>query len=474
MKRVRTANELENKYGLNKIYQNTLKNTKNIEYATKDVTELQQSLKDTRDAILINLGDIVQDAISLWFYSGVPTTSNAPYTSWQTPSDHIGDLYYDQSTGYVYKWNGSWQQQEDRNLIQAMALSNVGVDTSDHERQVFFTTPTNYECGDWWIQEDGTLLICQTTRATYNSDDWINSNEYSNAISTATLEDGVETQTTLRGTVITKTANWVKFEDLADGSSTTIYGGKISTNAITSNNYVQDTSGMKIDLTNGAINSKNFNVTSSGDLSIGGLLTSANGVLTNLTFPGESWGRTKENTYEGRTADFVGFQVGYDSNYNMYAYKTFMNFCITIPPNFKVTSAKLHLRHTPVIWYNQDNTALTQAGSCQNIKLYQAANLGQTANAMYGSEYEIGGNTPTFTPLTSTGLNFSNSVFEEKTSEDFKSIFTLSNNSQTYNVSVMTDNNVPSWTTSDMYSTLGRYTGVITGYAEILGYLKIS
>lgn len=468
MKRVRTANELERKYKLNGIYQNTLKNTKNIEYATKDVTELQQSLKDTRDAILINLGDIVQDAISLWFYSGVPTTSNVPYINWQTPSDHIGDLYYDQATGYVYKWNGSWQQQDDRNLIQAMALSNVGVDTLDHERQVFFTTPTNYECGDWWIQEDGTLLICQTTRATYNQDDWINSNEYSNAISTATLEDGVETQTTLRGTVITKTANWVKFEDLADGSSTTIYGGKISTNAITSNNYVQGTSGMKINLTNGAIDSKNFKTDSSGNMTCAsatltdGILKigtkeifNSSGVLSTMIVNGVV--NTPRLIFAG---DFCPMGEFWDGT-NVYT-KEHIAFSFTIPSNFTVVSAYVVLQHEPLV--SKDDTTTT--GRCRNLALYKGTLASGSKKYVDWNAGYIGNSNTTYTQIinawgSSSTFTGSTSSMSSATSIDLKSQLVTGAN----HFVIMSTNGATSVNASNYGAVLGQM--YITGYTKL-------
>lgn len=118
------------------------------------------------NSLVINLSDVLdtQSSISLWFYEGIPTTSNEPYINWATPSDHYGDLYYDQNSGYVYKYTSTgWILQTDENLINALALTNVELDvTTDHERQVFFQQPTPpYQSGDWWIQDDGTLMICQ-------------------------------------------------------------------------------------------------------------------------------------------------------------------------------------------------------------------------------------------------------------------------------------------------------------------------
>jgi len=241
MKRVRTADELERKYNLGKLKKSMLDNTKNIEVATENVTKMQNSVEYIRDSLIINLGDILdtQSSISLYFYSGVPTTTNEPYILWENVQDEIGDFYYDRETGYVYKYTtNGWIQQTDKSLVLAMAYSNAAMDTDDNERQVFFTTPTpDYSSGDWWVLDDGTLMFCQVGRQnetdTYHENDWINSNEYANAIAMATIDElGGETTHILSGTVIEKTDKWVKFTDLATGGSTVIDGSNITTGSI--------------------------------------------------------------------------------------------------------------------------------------------------------------------------------------------------------------------------------------------------
>lgn len=183
--KVRTAAELEQKYNLSKL----AKNIANIEVLNGQIVKTQNELNDIKKTLIINLGDTLQSSVSLWFYEGTPTTSNEPYIDWTTPSDHIDDLYYDQNSGYVYKYTSNgWIRQINYDLVSALALTNAELDTSiDHERQVFLTKPTPpYQSGDWWIQEDGTLLICQLGKLTgeYEENDFVNSSMYTTTIAT--------------------------------------------------------------------------------------------------------------------------------------------------------------------------------------------------------------------------------------------------------------------------------------------------
>ena len=61
---------------------------------------------------------------------------------------------------------------------------------------------------------------------------------------------------------------YVTVTDLATSGSTEINGDNITTGAIESNNYVPNTSGTKIDLSNGVIDTKNFKLDSNGNISL--------------------------------------------------------------------------------------------------------------------------------------------------------------------------------------------------------------
>ena len=174
---VRNARDLETKYNLAQI----LGLKKNFEMFETSLTKINNELNNTMNALLINLSNMLntQDEISLWYAEGVPTLDNFPSNTWKNLTEHYGDLYYNQLTGYVYQFgeDKTWHINDDINLIQAMALTNIEVDTTeDKERKIFFKTPTPpYSSGDWWIKEDGTLYICQLGKniGNYEENDFI-------------------------------------------------------------------------------------------------------------------------------------------------------------------------------------------------------------------------------------------------------------------------------------------------------------
>lgn len=147
------------------------------------------------NADIADLQDQIDGNITSWFYSYAPTTSNAPASSWTTLDDkinHIGDLFYDSTTGYCYRWqikstaadpshptanDFEWVQLSDSDIAAALAAANQAQDTADHKRRVFVTTPTPpYDVGDLWTQgSTGDLMRCKTAKTatqTYSASDW--------------------------------------------------------------------------------------------------------------------------------------------------------------------------------------------------------------------------------------------------------------------------------------------------------------
>ena len=266
---VRTPQDLEKKYNLGSI--GGMK--RNIELTAQGIQELNNELYKILTTLVINLKDVLdnQSEISLWFYSGIPTTKKQPYKSWTKPSDHIGDIYYDQDTGYVYQYKevdgaGVWESNVSPDLVEAMAITNSELDTAtDHERKVFFDTPViPYSNGDWWVKEDGSLFICQLskTSGTLEENDFISSNNYTESIAEK-IGDEIKV---LKGTITQISDNFAKFTDLATGKSTTISGDNITSGSLQSNNYIDNVSGTKISLDDGTINTKNFKVDENGNV----------------------------------------------------------------------------------------------------------------------------------------------------------------------------------------------------------------
>lgn len=178
-KRATTAEDLRRMFNLDGLPSDR----KAIENNKNSLTKIDSEQENILKSIIISVGDSLesQSEISLWFFSGTPTLETEPYISWTDPDDHIGDLYYDKETGFVYEFKEEseeyiWERNTDNELIQAMALTNAELDTADGTRKVFFTTPTvPYNNGDWYVK-DGDLYICQVSKdlsETYDENDFI-------------------------------------------------------------------------------------------------------------------------------------------------------------------------------------------------------------------------------------------------------------------------------------------------------------
>lgn len=327
---VRSAKDLENKYNFAEL----LGIKKNFEVFQDRLTKINNELNNTINALLINLKDVLdtQKEVSLYFSEGTPNLENFPYTTWTQPEEHIGDLYYNQTTGYVYQFNGVWNINEDVNLVQAMALTNIEIDTTeDKERKIFFQIPSPpYSSGDWWIKKDGTLYICQLGKSEgdYEEKDFIISSKYTATI--AVKENN--TIKVIKGTLQEITEDYVKYTDLSTGGSTTIAGENITTGSIKSANYVANTSGMKIDLEDGTIHSKNSKLDENGNwvLQNGATVISDKGL---------------KNTYLSNQKGYLGFYPDFGTqNYK----KDFLDFEVILPSNITITKATVCLTHFPV------------------------------------------------------------------------------------------------------------------------------
>ena len=154
---------------------------------------------------IADLQNQIDGNITTWFYAYVPTTSNAPANTWTTTEDknnHLGDLFYDTSTGYAYRWmlednTYSWSRITDTDVAEALAAAAQAQDTADSKRRVFIVEPTApYDVGDIWFQgTTGDILVCTNARASiivgsavvgmtvlgnsaYSSSDWEKRNKY--------------------------------------------------------------------------------------------------------------------------------------------------------------------------------------------------------------------------------------------------------------------------------------------------------
>lgn len=129
----------------------------------------------------------LDEKVETWFYNYAPTTQNKPASDWTTDtlkSQHAGDLFYNTSNGYTYRWTGTaWARIKDNDINTAMTAASKAQDTADGKRTVFTSQPTvPYDEGDLWASggDDGkTLMVCIKGRTTgsFTSSEWVKAND---------------------------------------------------------------------------------------------------------------------------------------------------------------------------------------------------------------------------------------------------------------------------------------------------------
>lgn len=185
---VRTPADLERKYDFSQL--KVL--TKNFEIQKEGLNKVENELTNFANATTKNIEELqnqVDGNITTWFFNGVPSIDTYPSNEWTTENDkikHLGDLYYDQDTGYAYRWayennTYNWSKIVDADVVKALAVANAAQDTADKKRQVFIEQPAPpYDVGDLWLKEKE-LYRCQTTKEnteTFEENDWIIATKY--------------------------------------------------------------------------------------------------------------------------------------------------------------------------------------------------------------------------------------------------------------------------------------------------------
>ena len=209
---VRTAADLERKYDLASIVgiKKSVKN--NEEGLNRTHAELENFMTEVIGDV-DNLQSQIDGNITTYYYSGVPTLSNVPASEWGEDkyNVHLGDLYFDKETGYVYRFyldseNNvyGWLKIEDTDTTEALALANSAKDTADNKRRVFLAPPLPpYDNGDLWF-DNGEIYICQIskTEGDYEEGDFI--------IATKYTDDTLATQIGNELTVVSGTVTTIK------------------------------------------------------------------------------------------------------------------------------------------------------------------------------------------------------------------------------------------------------------------------
>ena len=125
---------------------------------------------------------------------GVP---NSGWTDSTTKENHLGDLYYNTTSGKVWRyvkiqWRPKpgfapvtfyvWQELQDSELAQAIAIANEALELGKEKNRIFTSTPvTPYDVGDLWVQgATGDIMRCKTARESgaFTSSDWEKASKY--------------------------------------------------------------------------------------------------------------------------------------------------------------------------------------------------------------------------------------------------------------------------------------------------------
>lgn len=185
---VRTAQDLERKYNLSSIG----KLKRNYELQKDQLTKVENEITEFAKVTTKEIEDLknqVDGNITTWFSSGLPTLENYPASEWLTDEEknnHLGDLYYDQDTGYSYRFIQKddvylWLEIVDSDVAEALAIANSAKDTADRKRQVFVVEPMPpYDVGDLWIRDEE-IYRCQTSKPSgelFEENDWIKATKY--------------------------------------------------------------------------------------------------------------------------------------------------------------------------------------------------------------------------------------------------------------------------------------------------------
>lgn len=207
---VRSATDLERKYDLASL----VGVKKAVENSVESINKTNKTLEEFMVATLDTIGELqnqVDGNITTWFYSGVPSLSNLPASEWTTEelkNNHLGDLYYDQDTGYAYRFalcdgEFKWIDVLDNDVAEALALANAAQDTADSKRRVFVAQPVPpYDNGDLWFNNQE-IYICQISKAAsepYADNDFIIATKYTDDTLASQVGDNLEV---VRGTVTT-------------------------------------------------------------------------------------------------------------------------------------------------------------------------------------------------------------------------------------------------------------------------------
>lgn len=171
---------------------------------TNDINELSSTIKTyetTFNNKIEGLQTQIDGNIETYFEDYAPSDSTYPTNEWTTKTEkdkHLGDLFYDNSTGYSYRYTQDsqgyykWIKLSDSDITKALEEAQKAESLANTKRRIFYQTPTApYDEGDLWCQgEDGDILLCTTSReAEFHESDWEKKNKYTDDTLAKTVQE---------------------------------------------------------------------------------------------------------------------------------------------------------------------------------------------------------------------------------------------------------------------------------------------
>lgn len=181
---------------------------KTLEELGNEAMESKDFINNTLPGILDEIKAQLDGQIEQHFYQIDPSPlSTAPgaedgipnsgWTDANTKENHLGDLYYNTTSGKVWRyvkiqWRPKpgyapgtfyvWQELQDSELAQAIAIANEALELGKEKNRIFTSTPvTPYDVGDLWVQgATGDIMRCKTARESgaFTSSDWEKASKY--------------------------------------------------------------------------------------------------------------------------------------------------------------------------------------------------------------------------------------------------------------------------------------------------------
>lgn len=180
---------------------------KTLEELGNEALESKDFINNTLPGILSEIQSQLDGQIEQFFKEEAPSPlyeqptaeKKYPNNEWETVDEntkHLGDLYYNTLNGKVWRFVVReikspgrpteswfcWQELQDSEVAQALAIANNALKLAGTKRRIFTSTPyTPYEVGDLWVQgASGDIMRCKTARASgaYSSGDWEKASKY--------------------------------------------------------------------------------------------------------------------------------------------------------------------------------------------------------------------------------------------------------------------------------------------------------